>query len=167
MPAKPKFFRNLGRLIRTVEGSKQPTYVRAEVAALLGCGGRQAQRRMGQMGAQQFGQTFVVNTDQLLDWLRTVQESGDYEYEANRVAKLEGRLDVARQDLVARRREIKTAPLPESGLPEGIALEPGVLRIEFDGFDQMATRLYQLAQWLARNTEEAELRATPEKAEAV
>jgi len=76
-----------------------------------------------------------------------------FQCEVNRRGRVVEELDRTRQ-LAARRVRIRAAERQErmvADLPEDIALEPGELRIQFRGAEDLAAKLFELSQVMAND----------------
>lgn len=100
---------------------------------------------------------FAVERMALLARLKETSAGGAFQWEVNRRARVVEDLDRTRRHLAARRVVIPAAldvrEREVSGLPAGIELNPGELRVSFNGAEDLAAKLFELSQAMANNWE--------------
>ena len=127
-----------------------PVVDRAIVEHLFGLRRRQAIELLHRFGGYQAGRTFLVDRLRLIDQLRRLAEQDEFQAESRRKERLEQAFEQLRHYRAASHVRIPVPPdvfsrkLAE--LPAGVALEPGHLRIEFSGAQDLLGKLYELAQ---------------------
>ena len=149
MPAKPTWLLKLPKIRDELAKLKVPVVDRACFERVFGVRRRRAIQLMHRFGGFQSGRTFLIDRGALLEALARLSR-GDYEYELERRMRLVAELEKARK--LAPGRKVKV-PVPASvmehklaDLPGGIHLEPGELRIEFHGTEDLLRQMFELSQ---------------------
>ena len=117
---------------------------------------RRAIQLMHQFGGYQSGRTFFIERVKLLRSLRRMAR-GDYEWELARRTKLVAEIERTKKLLPGRQVQIvvpaEVAEQKLADLPAGVHLQPGELRIEFNGTEELLQRLYELSQAILNDYE--------------
>ena len=148
MPHKPYWWKEIPTIRRQLEVLSEPVLPRRAIQSLFRVSHMEAQRIMRRVGCWKVGVQLVVSRPRLLEWLATVEKGSAYLEEIERRGNLERKLEDARRAAPGERVRI---PVPEvsrrlEGLPGGVHLVPGELRIEFFGTEDLLQHLYQLSQ---------------------
>ena len=111
-------------------------------------------------GSYKVGQTFVLGREKLIEQLEAAQASDAFEHEQQRKTRILDELEQARRLGSARRVRIAIVPDVQErvidGLPAGIHLRPGELRIEFFGTEDLLRHLFELSQAIVNDYERFE-----------
>ena len=150
----------LPHAIETIERSPLPWVDRNTIEDLLGVGSRRAQQILSPLATQHNGSTVIVDRTVLLQYLRRMAAGETAHYEQKRRQRLWREVE---RD---RRRWAETPPAfvevsPQmlqsvykkdfDGLPEGVELSPGCIRLTFDTPDQALKKLLALAMAIGQN----------------
>jgi hypothetical protein len=135
-----------------------PFFDRAAVERIFGLRRRQAIALMHQVGGYRAaGRALLVSRDALLAFLRDPLRHVVAEVESRRFRSLSERLGEACQELHMRRVPVTAAPrvfhLDLNGLPPGVDLSSGELRVRFASPDELVEKLFALSQALAGDYE--------------
>ena len=149
MPAKPSWILQVPKMQEELEALTVPVVDRACFEKVFGVRRRRAIQLMHQFGGYQSGRTFFIERVKLLRLLRRIAD-GDYEWEVARRTKLVAEIERARKLLPGRQVQIvvpaEVAEQKIADLPVGVHLQPGELRIEFNGAEELLQRLFELSQ---------------------
>lgn len=150
MPAKPSWFLRVPEILAELESLAVPFLDRPTVERLFLVRRRRANQLMTRFGGFQVGRTFLVDRNQLMEWLHAVADGRDFDLERRRHARLLQSLEEARKVQAARRVRVPAPPEAHSreiqDLPPGIQLRPGELYIQFSGAEDLLRQLVQLSQ---------------------
>lgn len=122
---------------------------------------------MRRMGAEQCGRCWVIGRGLLMARLREVQEHPEFQWETARRERVVQVIDDARRE---RRRAVVPVTGAElrrlnemtiDGLPETVRIEPGQLRVSFDGMDDLLRQLMALIQVIDNDFDAVTRRVTP------
>ncbi len=111
-----------------------------------------ASELMRRLGAEQCGRCWIIGRGLLMARLREVQEHHEYQWETARRERVVRVIDEARRE---RRRAVVPVTAAElrrlgeitiDGLPKTVRIEPGQLRVSFDGMDDLLRQLMLLVQ---------------------
>ena len=126
-----------------------PVVDRACFERVFGVRRRRAIQLLHQFGGYQSGRTFFIERVKLLRSLRRMAR-GDYEWELARRTKLVAEIERTKKLLPGRQVQIvvpaEVAEQKIADLPAGVHLQPGELRIEFNGAEELLQRLFELSQ---------------------
>jgi len=167
MPAKPLWLLHLPEIVEQLEVFDVPVIDRAIVERVFGLRRRRAIEFLHRFGGYQAGRTFLIDRRLLIGHLRSLTEGEEFQRETRRKERLVGMMDQLHQSQMGARvkipasREVQSRIM--SGLPPGIALNPGHLHIEFRGTEDLLTKLYELSQ--AASNDFDRFRAAAEPAE--
>lgn len=156
MPAKPSWYHQLDDIISQLEAFPAPLVDRSSVEKLFGVRRRRALQLMQNLGGYQIGRTCLVNRHEMIEALERVRGSEPYVYERRRKQRLEEAMEAARRE--ARARKIRIAapsgnPEKPAGLPDGVTLGHGELRICYRSYEECLERLFALARTIADDFE--------------
>src|ERR1017187_3669423 len=150
MPTQPQWLLRLPEIIAELEQLELPIVDRAIFEKVFGVGRRRAIQLMHQFEGHQVGRTFIIERMVLLARLRARRSGENFGYEQKR--RLRVVEELARMRKLAPGRKVRIAVQPEvrdhrfADLPTGIHLEPGELRVEFSGTEDLLRRLFELSQ---------------------
>lgn len=105
---------------------------------------------MHRFGGFQAGRTFLIDRLQLIEQLEGIDRGEEVTIERGRRARLAEELERTRR--LAPGRKVRIAAAPDvrdrvlKDLPAGIHLQPGELRIEFFGTEDLLRHLFELSQ---------------------
>ena len=157
MPAIPSWFQRLGEILEVLRSLEAPFLDRAAVEQLFGVRRRRAHQLMAAFGGYQAGKAFLVDRGSLIRALENLRAGAPFQWEARRSRRVAEALTAARREWAARRVQIPAAQSGEhrgwSGLPEGIQLQPGELRIAFASAEDLLRKLFDLSQAIAHDYE--------------
>jgi hypothetical protein len=163
MSDKPLWFHDLPSIIERLRTLPAPVLSRAMIEKEFGLGRRQAIYLMHKIGGWQAGRTFLVERLRLIEWLESQRASVAYSAGERRRLRLEESLSEARRIFVARQVRIGAATLPShEGLPDGVQVSPGEMRIAFSGVEDLLSKLFELSKAIASDYDEFCRRFVPE-----
>jgi hypothetical protein len=165
MPRPAQWLQQIPEALELLEQIETTVIDRATLERLLRIHRRAAIRLMHRFGGYQAGRTFLIDRAALLRQLGAIAAGESYRFEAGRRERLVRRLDQARQELAARRILIPVTPgitrRELATLPPTIHLTAGKLEIACTGAKDLLGQLMDLAQAIANQFEEFELRVRP------
>lgn len=150
MPDKPLWYGRLEEAITALETLPFPWVDRAAVERLLGVGRRRAQQILAPCVSRRIGSSGVADRPAFVAHLRKLAAGETAYYERRRRRQLARRLEQLRNDWIERPRLLVEAPRSIArqefgGLPEGIALAPGEIRLQFRDPTEALEKLLALA----------------------
>ena len=148
MPAKPTWFLRIPRILDELRGMEGvPLLDRPAFETLFEVRRRRAHQLMGSFGGFQIGRSYLVDRKQVIRMLERVTRGEDYAMENRRKARVLESLEEARKQIAGRRVAIPAPPpKPTPGLPQGVHIESGTLRVEFTSTEDLLKRLFELSQ---------------------
>ncbi|MGH9351666.1 MAG: hypothetical protein ACRD2G_05840 [Terriglobia bacterium] len=139
------------------ESRSLPFLTRASIESLFDLKRRQAIKVMHSIGTYQIGKAFVIDRAKLIHWLRRASIGEKVWYEEVRRTRVEESIEAVQWDREARKpRAIvpcKTLQLKLPGIPPTVTLQPGEMRIQFFGADDLFRQLFELAQAMRNDYE--------------
>lgn len=156
MPSPPQWFQHVASALEALRESAGPVVDRASLEKLLRVSRRTAIRLMNDFGGYQAGRTFLIDREDLIAALESVQAGESFRQEGRRRQRLEDDLDITRRSLRARQVKLPVAVDPRSGpaLPLGLrVVRPGVLEVEFASAEELLGRLYELVKMAGEDLE--------------
>ena len=150
MPAKSQWLQQIPDLLSLLTALPSPVVDRSIIENLFGVGRRRAILLLHQFGGFQSGQTFFVDRLALIRQLEGVRDGEAFQTERARRNRLAQ--DLERTQQLAPGRKVKIAAAEDvrdrrlADLPAGIHLQPGELRIEFFGTEDLLRHLFELSQ---------------------
>jgi hypothetical protein len=155
MPAQPAWFHRLDAILETLRGMSASHLDRLAVEKLFGVRERRARQLMAGLAGLRVGNAVAVSRLALIERLEQTMASGIFEWERNRRARLIEELDRSRRVMAGRNVHIKSpanvVELRFANLCQDIFLRPGELRIEFHGAEDLATKLFELANAISND----------------
>jgi hypothetical protein len=150
MPSQPQWLLRLPEIIAEFEQLDVPIVDRAIFEKVFGVGRRRAIQLMHHFEGHQVGRTFIIDRTVLLDGLRSVHSSDDFDHEHTRRLRVVEELLRLRKLAPGRTVRIPVEPKVRdhrlADLPAGIHLRPGELRMEFAGIEDLLRHLFELSQ---------------------
>ena len=126
---------------------------RQAVETLFGGGPRRAHQLMAGLAGIRVGNAVAVSRLALLERMEATAETGAYQWEVARRARVVEELERTLRELPARRVRIPLPPNAEhrrfGDLPAAIEIRPGDLRVAFSGAEELAAKLVELSQAMA------------------
>ena len=141
-----------------------PVIDRAIVEHLFGLRRRRAIELLHRFGGYQAGRTFLIDRRLLIDELRRLGGGQEFELEIRRKQRLGQAVDELRLNQAATAVRIPVRPEPAcriADLPADVALEPGQLRVDFCGTEDLLSKLYELSQAAAQDFDRFRAAAEP------
>jgi hypothetical protein len=150
MPALPQWFQRLPEITGELQRLSAPVADRAVFEAVFRVGRRRAIQLLHHFGGYQVGKTFVVDRLSLITQLEAAGGGDRFTREQQRKTRLFAELEQVRRLAPGRKVRIAVAPDVQecdmAGLPAGIHLRPGELRIDFFGAEDLLRHLFELSQ---------------------
>jgi hypothetical protein len=155
MPAKPTWLMRVPEILEVLRGSPVPFLTRAALESLFQLQRRQTIYLLRRLGGYQIGKAFVIDRQRLIDWLEGLTAGHELRWEGERRRRVEEVVEQARSETSARRITIQAPPSSLNttlgGLPPGISLKPGELKIQFYGTEDLLRQLFELSQAIAND----------------
>jgi hypothetical protein len=153
MPAQPAWFHKLDEILETLRGMESSHLDRQAVQKLFGVRERRARQIMAGLPGLRAGNASAVLRTALIVRLEETASGGVFQWEVNRRALVVEELDRTRRHLAARRVRIPADRQERkvADLSLDIALQPSSLRIQFQGAEDLATKLFELSQVMAND----------------
>lgn len=154
--ARPvEWLQRLPAAIDTLQDVTTPVISRAMLQQILRVHRRTAIRLMEKFGGYECGGTFLVDRAKLVDALRAIEASGEYQFEASRRERLGAKLEAMRREAKARSVQIPVTPDVWSrevrDLPPTVTLSRGRLEITCSSAEDLLTQMMELAQAVAND----------------
>ena len=150
MPRKTEWIEQLPAALEELRAFPAPVVDRAVLEKVLRIKRRTAIRLMNRFGGFQTGKTFLIDRLQLIEQLELLARGDDVTFERERRARLSDELEKTRRLAPGRKVKIDAAAdvrdRRKKDLPAGIHLQPGELRIEFYGAEDLLRHLFELSQ---------------------
>jgi hypothetical protein len=150
MPSKPVWLLHIPEILQQLEVFDVPVIDRGSIERLFGLRRRQAIELMHRFGGFQAARTFIIDRQQLIEKLRAIAGGEDFQAETERRGRLAESIEQLRRNRAARHVRIPVSPDVErrniEELPAGVLLEPGQLRVDFLGAEDLLSKLYELSR---------------------
>jgi hypothetical protein len=154
MPAQPTWFHRLAEIMERLQGLEISHVDRLAVEKLFGVRQRRARQIMAGLPGLQVGNAFAVERHALISRLENTASSDRFQGEIARRARLLEGLDHTRRQLAAGRVRIPVETRAGvENLPAGLEFRPGQLLIQFDDAQDLAAKLFQIAQSMQNDWE--------------
>ncbi|HEY3742916.1 MAG TPA: hypothetical protein VGL53_23880 [Bryobacteraceae bacterium] len=157
MPRRVEWIERLPAAIEELKEFSGPVIDRDILERVLRIHRRVAIRLMHRLGGFQSGKTFLIDRLHAIEQLERVGRGEDLKFERDRRARLAVELEEARRLSRGRNVVIDTTPDVHErvmkDLPPGIHLQPGELRIEFAGAEDLLRHLFELSQSILNDYE--------------
>ena len=153
MPTKKTSLLRLTEIREELSAMDVPVVDRATFERLFGVRRRRAIQLLHYFGGYQSGRTFLIDRLALIEQLVPLEASAEFESEQRRRQRLVEVLEKVRRARAGARVVIQLQPAVRSGtvLPDGVDLKPGLLRVEFDGVQELLRKLYGICQEAAND----------------
>jgi hypothetical protein len=151
MPDHPSYVHKLAGILAEARAPKPiPFFRRRDIEALFGLKKRQAVNLMHRIGAIRVSRELAVDKRDLIVWLEQMAEDPSVAIEQRRHERVIDRIVELKAETAARAIKIVLPdPKPSAELPDGVALQPGLLTISFGNEQELLERLFLLARVLA------------------
>jgi hypothetical protein len=151
MPDHPSYIQKLAGILAEARTPKPiPFFRRRDIEALFGLKKRQAVNLMHRIGAIRVSRELAVDKRDLIRWLEQMLEDPSVAAEWRRHERVVDRIVELKAETAARAVKIVLPdPKPSIELPDGVALQPGLLTISFENEQELLERLFLLARVLA------------------
>jgi hypothetical protein len=157
MPAKPRWFSKIAEIRSLVESDfPAPWLDRCAIQELFGVGKRSAHGLMHWVGACRIGDAYALRREDLLEWLRALEQTPEVDHETRRRRRVEDFVANLRAHRGAHRiliaeRSSSLAALAD--LPSTTILQRGELRIRFTHPEDLLRQLHALSQAIMHDFE--------------
>ncbi len=160
MPDKPLWLDRLPDAIRLLENSGESWVDRAALESLLGVGRRRAQQLLAPVAQRRVGSSLVAQRSRVIAHLKRMAAREEAYYEERRRQQLWTHLSLARREWIERPPLLVEMPQAElrrlerhdfEGLPDGVELAPGSIRVRFSDPDEALRKLMALAMAISQN----------------
>lgn len=155
MPRKTEWIHRIPAALAILEDSPAPLIDRGDLERLLDVSPRQALRILNALGAAMAGRNLFISREELIHRLGRLHAGEEAQYERRRLQRLDRTLARLARDL--RARQVPVAATPEArnsrfpSLPPSVRLRPGRLEVDFEGPEELLTRLFELSQAVAND----------------
>lgn len=150
MGRKKQWLLRVPEIRQDVAALEMPVVDRAMFERLFHVGWRRAIDLMHVFGACQSGQSLLIDRIVLLKQLEALEAGTEFAIEQGRKRRLLDSLEKVRKHRAAAAVRLPVEPdLNErtvDQLPAGVSLEPGSLRVDFSGAEDLLAKLYGLAR---------------------
>ncbi len=150
MPAQPTWFARLPAILADLRALDFPYLDRQAFERLFRVRDRRARALMTRFQGIQLGNAWVVERIRLIGALEKIQQGEEFQWERHRRQRVAEVYEQAKREHPARQVAIPVARESReralSSLPRDIQLAPGELRIQFTGFEDLLTKLFELGQ---------------------
>lgn len=153
MPDQPSWLDRVSAILDTLDSPdvrSLPFLTRASIESLFDLKRRQAIYLMKTIGRYQIGKAFVVDREVLRRWLEAAKLGEKVWVREMIRTRIEDLVEEAQWDREARKTRAvvprETVYLKIDGIPPTVSLQPGELKIEFFGAEDLFRQLFELAQ---------------------
>jgi hypothetical protein len=151
MPAQPSWFPRLSEILAELRSLEQIPYLdRQAFERLFHVRDRRARVLMSRFGGLQIGNAWVIDRQELIRALETIQRGEDFQWEQWRRRRIAAFYQEAEREHPARQVQIpvKRESLDHTltSLPSGVELDANELRIRFSSFEEFLTKLFEVGQ---------------------
>jgi hypothetical protein len=157
MPIRKTWLLRLPDILEQLAGMEVPVIDRAVFEKLFGIRRRRAIQLLHYFGGYQAGRTFLVDRLALIGQLEPLRAGAEFVMEQRRRQRLSEALEKFRRYRAAARVAIPVEPGTQdrllSGLPAGIELRQGTLRVEFGKAEDLLAKLFELSKVAANDFE--------------
>lgn len=155
MPVQPAWFHRLDQILGELRCLEVSHLDRQAIEKLFRVRQRRARQLMACLPCLRIGNAVAVERTALLLWLETIAAGDPFQRELSRRARVADALELLHKHAAAQRIRI-SAPSDSRertfrGLPSGVQLRPGELRIEFASAQDLAAKLFELSQAMAND----------------
>jgi hypothetical protein len=157
MPIKKTWLLRLPEIRAELSAMEVPVVDRAVFERVFGVRRRRAIQLLHHFGGWQSGRTFLVDRLAVLRQLEPIEASAEFALEHQRRQRLTDFLERLRRSRAGARVVIQANAAADNpagaGLPAGMQLDRGNLRVQFDGVEDLLRKLYELSQAAAKDFE--------------
>ncbi len=148
MRTKKTWLLRLPEIRKELMAMNVPVVDRAVFERLFGVRRRRAIQLLHFFRGYQAGRTFLVDRVSLIEQLAPLEASTEFALEQHRRQHLVEALDQLRRAKAGARVVIPVEAVKQNGggLPAGVQVEPGMLRIDFNDVTDLLAKLYGVAQ---------------------
>ena len=156
MPPQPQWLLRVPEILEDLKALEIPVLDRASVERLFALKRWQAVQLLHRFGGYQVGRTFLVDRQKLIQQLAQIHAGEAFTYEQRRRERVIVELEKALK--LRRAAAVKIPVRPDAsyeieGLPEAVRFQPGQLTVEFNGAEDLLSKLFELAQTAADDFE--------------
>ena len=160
MPDKPLWLDHLPEAIRHLETSAEPWIDRPALQSLLRVGRRRAQQILAPLALRRVGTSVVAARADVLAHLQKIASGEEAYYETRRRQRLWTHLAEARRQwqeqppvfVAVPNAQVRRVELHDfDGLPDGVALAPGSITVQFQTPEEALEKLMALALAISAN----------------
>ena len=153
MPAQPAWFHRLDQILADLRALDVRYLDRQAIEKLFCVRQRRARQLMAGLPSLQIGNAVAVERQALGERLENLAKGERFQWELSRRTRVADSLETIRKQAAARRVRVPAAADVHDrrvcDLPKGIELRPGEVRIQFDGAEDLAAKLFELSQAMA------------------
>ena len=165
MPDKPIWCGRLEQIAHDLDSDPDPWVDRGMLEEMLGIGRRRAQQILAPCVTRQVGRSGLARREAVLEHLRRLAASEQRYYERRRQRRLAEYLEELRQARLQQPQVLVEAPASVSrqkldGLPDGVEIVPGEIRLRFQTATEALEKLLALAMAIGNERERFELTVT-------
>ena len=156
MPSVPIWYARLDEIVADLRALDSPWVDRHTVEHIFGVGRRRANQILAPCVRHQIGRSGIADRDEFIMHIQRLASGEAADYERQRRRKLAEQLENIRrareeQPVVLVEAETSVVNQQLESLPEGVALGPGEIRIQFDSPVQALEKLLALAMAVGNN----------------
>ena len=156
MPARPRWPLAVPDAIKQLEALDEDLLTRRDIERLFGVSKVRAVQLMTAFGAHRTGHILTLPRAELLRQLKRHRKRAAFRREETRREKVVTEIRRARLTGIRVAVPVEALEARLSGLPEGVAVEPGRIEVRFSGAKDAVGRLFALAQALTNDYEQFE-----------
>jgi hypothetical protein len=157
MPVRKTWLLRVPEILEELAGMNAPVIDRAVFERIFAVRRRRAIQLMHFFGGYQAGRTFLADRFVLMRQMETLHAGAEFVMERQRKQRLTEALEQVRRYRAAARvvLPVGTGALDRrlGDLPEGIHLQPGSLRVEFQKAEDLLAKLFELSKAAANDFE--------------
>ena len=146
MPAKAQWMLQIPEILGQLRSLDAPVIDRAVCEKVFGVGRRRAVALMQGFGGYRSGNAVLVDREKLIIQLEALENGSDIARERRRKARLAEKLDHLHRYRAAAAVRIAVLPLPAAALPDGVAFTGRRMTVDYDGVEELLSKLYAVAQ---------------------
>lgn len=156
MPAQPTWFPRLTEILAELRAMEKISVIdRQAFERLFHVRDRRARALMSRFAGTQIGNAWAVDRLQLIVVLEQIQRGQDFQFEQRRRERIATVYEQAKREHPARQVQIPIRKESRSrtldSLPSSIQIQPGELSIRFSSAEDLAAKLFELSQAMARD----------------
>ncbi|MDQ2840097.1 MAG: hypothetical protein M3Y72_03475 [Acidobacteriota bacterium] len=156
MPAQPTWFPRLTQIVADLRAMNNVLVIdRHAFERLFQVRDRRARVLMSRFAGIQIGNAWAVDRQQLIETLEAIQRGEEFQWEQRRRKRIAAIYEQAKREHPARQVQIpitkETRTRTVSSLPSGVKLSRCELHIQFSNAEDLAGKLFELSQAMARD----------------